>query len=75
MDSQHDFCLLSVYHIQLAASLLSNCEQTCLTDQPYTKRYFVKLVDRIKQSTQQVQGDKGKGEKGGNVNEMVDPEP
>jgi hypothetical protein len=75
MDSQRDFCLFSVHYIQLAAPLLSNCEQTGLTDQPYTKRYFVKLINRIKQSTQQVQGDEGKGEKGGNVNEMVDPEP
>jgi len=74
MDLQRDFCLLLVHYIQLAVPLLSNCEQTSPTYKPYTRRYFVKLVNRIKQSTQQVQGDEGKGEKGGNVNEMVNPE-
>ncbi|KAI1166921.1 hypothetical protein F5B18DRAFT_659551 [Nemania serpens] len=69
-----DFCTTSIQCIQATVEYLSDREQTRPHDRPYSRGYFIDLVDQIRQHAERMQEARDRQASGEDLNEM-DVEP
>ncbi|KAI1190905.1 hypothetical protein F5B17DRAFT_437807 [Nemania serpens] len=69
-----DFCTTSIQCIQATVEYLSDREQTRPHDRPYSRGYFIDLVDQIRQHAERMQEARERQASGEDLNEM-DVEP